>query len=159
MDSGDPFQCMCMLLVKICVSLCQTSFAASLQDNGCKFLLLAISTLQAADSRQRLMSITGLLCGLPCQQNSAFVRTPYQTELRLSSTSSVFGFVTHPEESWQVLLGSSQCDTAFSCSPTNCLSEEKIGSSKKTQDRVRTFYLFELGLECSKFGFIIVSQC
>ena len=46
------------------------------------------------------------------------------------------------------------CDTAFSCSPTNCLSEEKIGSSMKLQDRVRAFYLFELSLECLKIGFV-----
>ena len=43
---------------------------------------------------------------------------------------------------------SSKVRYSFSCSPTNCLSEEMIGSSMKTQDRVRVFHLFVLGLEC-----------
>ena len=36
----------------------------------------------------------------------------------------------------------------------NCLSEEKIGSSIKSQDRVRAFYLFSVRLEMFKIGFV-----
>ena len=85
------------------------------------------------------MSITGLLCGPPYQQNSGFVITSYPTKPRLPNTSSVFGFLAHFEGSLQVHL-SSKVLYSFSCSPTNCLSEEKIGSSMKTQDRVRAFH-------------------
>ena len=32
----------------------------------------------------------------------------------------------------------------------NCLSEEKVGSSIRSQDRVRVFYLFSVRLEMFK---------
>ena len=36
----------------------------------------------------------------------------------------------------------------------NCLSEEKTGSSIKSQDWVRAFYLFSVRLEMFKIGFV-----
>ena len=72
------------------------------------------------------------------------------------SSTSVFGLVAHSEGSWQVLKGF-WCDSAFSCSSNDCLSEEKTGSSLNSQDRVRALLIVCVKLECSKLGSSFIS--
>ena len=57
----------------------------------------------------------------------------------------MFGPVAHSEGSWLVLK-SFWCDTALGCSPNDCLSEKKTGSSLKSQDRVRALLIVVLAL-------------
>ena len=88
------------------------------------------------------MSFTGLLCGYPAGGIRRLQRTqaPWCLDLlpiprEVGRCSRVF---------W--------CDTAFGCSPNDCLSEEKTGSSLKSQDRVRALLIVCVRLECSKLG-------
>ena len=75
----------------------------------------------------------------PCWRNSAFATY---------SNTLVFGPVAHSEGSWQVLKGLS-VRYRLGGSSNDCLSEEKTGSSLKSQDLVGALLIISFKLECS----------
>ena len=81
----------------------------------------------------------------PCWRNSAFATY---------SSTLVFGPVAHSDGSWQVLKDL-LVRYRFGGSSNDCLSEEKTGSSFKSQDAVRALLIFSVRLEGSITGFLI----
>ena len=66
----------------------------------------------------------------------------------------MFGPVAHSDGCWQVLKDLLvRC--RFGCSSNDCLSEEKTGSSFKSQDALRALQIFSVRLEGSIIGFLI----
>ena len=67
------------------------------------------------------------------------------------SSTSLFGPVAHSEGSWQVVLKDLLVQYRLGGSSNDCLSEEKIGSSLKSQDPVRVLLIVSVKLECSNW--------
>ena len=97
--------------------------------------------------RERLTSFTGLLCGHPAGGIRRLQRIQAPRCLNLLPIPREVG--RYSRVFW--------CHTAFGCSPINCLSEEKTGTSLKSQDRVRALLTVCVRLECSKFGSSFIS--
>ena len=91
---------------------------------------------------KRLMSFIGLQCGHPAGGIRRLQRTQAPRCLDLLPIPREAGRCSRVF--W--------CDTAFSCSSNDCLSEEKTSSSLKSQDRVRALLIVCGRLECSKLG-------
>ena len=81
----------------------------------------------------------------PCWRNSGFATY---------SSTLVFRPVAHSDGSWQV-LNDLLVRYRFGSSSNDCLSEEKTGSSFKSQDGVRALLIFSVRLEGSIIGFLI----
>ena len=83
----------------------------------------------------------------PCWRNSASATC---------SSTLVFGPVAHSDGSWH-LLKDLLVRYRFSGSSNDCLSEEKTGSSFKSQDAVRALLIFSVRLEGSINGSSFIS--
>ena len=103
-------------------------------------LLVATPTLQASKQTRETMVFNAASMLQPCQQNSVLVMTFSPTELRLSNTFSVFGFVAHPEGSWQVLAVRKVRYSSVSCSPANARVKKRLVHPRRSGEIVLTWF-------------------